>query len=127
MRASTPASSQARGIARYDASEHRHNRHTVLHVRHPDQPFGLKSGQSLPEVTIAYETYGELSSDRDNAVLVFHALTGSQHSAGYCESVPRDRRSMDLGVPDGLVGCIHRPWHRDAARRASRKSNERSA
>lgn len=51
-------------------------------------PFVLKSGESLPEVTVAYETYGELTPARDNAILVFHALTGSQHSAGYCPSVP---------------------------------------
>jgi homoserine O-acetyltransferase len=51
-------------------------------------PFVLESGESLPEVTLAYETYGELSDDADNAVLVFHALTGSQHAAGACESVP---------------------------------------
>lgn len=53
-----------------------------------DQPFLLKSGESLPEVTIAYETYGELSPDRDNAILVFHALTGSQHATGHSPSVP---------------------------------------
>ncbi|MCL1598621.1 MAG: homoserine O-acetyltransferase, partial [Actinomycetia bacterium] len=53
-----------------------------------NDPFMLKSGESLPEVTIAYETYGELTPGRDNAILVFHALTGSQHSAGYCPSVP---------------------------------------
>lgn len=43
----------------------------------------LRRGGELPSVTLAYETYGELSAERDNAVLVFHALTGSQHAAGY--------------------------------------------
>jgi len=54
----------------------------------PSDPFRLKSGGELQEVTIAYETYGELAPDRDNAVLVFHALTGSQHAAGFNPSVP---------------------------------------
>lgn len=54
----------------------------------PNEPFTLKSGESLPKVTLAYETYGELTPDRGNAVLVFHALTGSQHAAGYNQSVP---------------------------------------
>lgn len=41
----------------------------------------LDSGQTLPGVTIAYETYGELAADKGNAILVFHALTGDQHIA----------------------------------------------
>jgi homoserine O-acetyltransferase len=48
----------------------------------------LASGETLPEVTLAYEIYGELNRDRSNAVLVFHALTGSQHAAGFNRSVP---------------------------------------
>ena len=74
----------------------------------PSDPFVLKSGQSLSEVTLAYETYGELSPDRDNAVLVFHALTGSQHLAGTCDSVPGigDRWTTECqsGWWDGFVG-----------------------
>jgi homoserine O-acetyltransferase/O-succinyltransferase len=45
------------------------------------QPLALDSGQVLPGVQIAYETYGELSAAKDNAVLVFHATTGDQHLA----------------------------------------------
>ncbi len=41
----------------------------------------------MPEVTLAYETYGTLNADRSNAVLVFHALSGSQHAAGFTEKV----------------------------------------
>jgi homoserine O-acetyltransferase len=71
-------------------------------------PFVLKSGESLPEVTLAYETYGELSADADNAVLVFHALTGSQHAAGTCESVPgigdRWTTECQAGWWDAFIG-----------------------
>ena len=44
-------------------------------------PLPLDSGQVLPRVEIAYETYGELAADKSNAILVFHALTGDQHVA----------------------------------------------
>ena len=46
----------------------------------PD-PLPLDSGATLSPVTIAYEHYGELSPERDNAVLIFHALTGDQYVA----------------------------------------------
>ncbi|MCK5834098.1 MAG: homoserine O-acetyltransferase [Lentisphaeria bacterium] len=42
----------------------------------------LASGSTLSPVTIAYETYGELNSKKDNAILVIHALTGTAHCAG---------------------------------------------
>lgn len=48
-----------------------------------DKPMDLESGATLGPVNLAYETYGELSPNRDNAVLVFHALTGDSHVAGY--------------------------------------------
>ena len=42
----------------------------------------LESGESLPDVVLAYETWGRLSPERDNAVLVEHALTGDSHVVG---------------------------------------------
>lgn len=44
--------------------------------------FRFESGARLPFVRIAYETWGELSAKRDNAVLVLHALTGDSHAVG---------------------------------------------
>ncbi|MDP2654096.1 MAG: homoserine O-acetyltransferase [Candidatus Omnitrophota bacterium] len=43
----------------------------------------LKSGVNLGPVTLAYETYGRLNADKSNAILVFHALTGDAHAAGW--------------------------------------------
>ncbi|KTR24944.1 MULTISPECIES: homoserine O-acetyltransferase MetX [Curtobacterium] len=39
-------------------------------------------GGRLPSVRVAYETWGTPNAARDNAVLVFHALTGDSHVAG---------------------------------------------
>ena len=47
-----------------------------------DRRFFLEGGGSLRDVTIAYETWGELDADGSNAVLVCHALTGDAHAAG---------------------------------------------
>ena len=48
-----------------------------------DQSLTLDCGHTLPEFTLAYETYGELNAERSNAVLICHALSGDQHAAGY--------------------------------------------
>ena len=47
-----------------------------------DRPVRLEVGDQLPEVTVAYETWGRLNARRDNAVLVLHALTGDSHVVG---------------------------------------------
>ena len=46
------------------------------------RPFALEWGGRLPEVRVAYETWGELNLQASNAVLVCHALTGDSHAAG---------------------------------------------
>ncbi|SFG99586.1 homoserine O-acetyltransferase [Halopelagius inordinatus] len=43
--------------------------------------FDFECGEEIPNLRVAYESYGEF--DGDNAVLVCHALTGSQNVAGY--------------------------------------------
>ena len=55
--------------------------------------FAFASGDSVDDLTVAYETYGEFAGD--NAVLVCHALTGSQHVAD---------------SPDGTAGQGHGWW-----------------
>ncbi|MDR1534644.1 MAG: homoserine O-acetyltransferase [Planctomycetota bacterium] len=61
---------------------------TPRHIRlaSREAPFPLEAGTSLPEVEVEYETYGELSAGRDNAVLVTHALSGDAHAAGWDRS-----------------------------------------
>jgi homoserine O-acetyltransferase len=42
----------------------------------------LERGDELPQVRIAYETFGTLNATGDNAVLILHALTGDSHVVG---------------------------------------------
>ena len=52
-------------------------------IRFPaDQPLQLDSGASLPNLEIAYKTYGTLNAEKTNAILVCHALTLDQYVTG---------------------------------------------
>ncbi len=73
-----------------------------------EAPFVTADGGCLPGVTLAYETYGRLNEDRSNAILLFHALSGSQHAAGINKSVPglegRWTEEVHVGWWDGFIG-----------------------
>ncbi|MBU0961307.1 MAG: homoserine O-acetyltransferase [Proteobacteria bacterium] len=66
----------------------------------PDQML-LESGARLGPVTIAYETYGQMSADRDNVILITHAFSGDSHVAGYLAD---DKEDAKPGWWDSLVG-----------------------
>lgn len=63
-----------------------------------DRPILLDCGKILDNITIAYETYGKLNENKDNAILVLHALTGDAHAAGYHEN------KKNLGWWDNMIG-----------------------
>src|SRR5262245_26573330 len=80
-------------------------------------PLKLDCGRTLAPVRIAYETYGTLSPERDNAILVCHALSGDAHAAGFSKTPPQastrdgfaaeDRdgtANRGLGWWDGMIG-----------------------
>jgi homoserine O-acetyltransferase len=81
------------------------------------EPILLDCGRELHPIRIAYETYGVLSPERDNVILVCHALSGDAHAAGFSEASTdestRDGFAADdrdgtagkgLGWWDGMIG-----------------------
>jgi homoserine O-acetyltransferase/O-succinyltransferase len=82
--------------------------------------FRTEGGRELPGFRLAYETWGELSPARDNAVLVLHALTGDSHvrgpagpghaTAGWWEDIVGPGAAIDTDrwfvvAPNMLGGC----------------------
>ena len=59
----------------------------------------LESGVVLDDVRIAFQRWGELSEDRDNVVVVLHALTGDSHITG-----PAGPGHPTPGWWDGVAG-----------------------
>lgn len=81
------------------------------------EPLALDCGRALYPLRIAYETYGTLAQDRDNVVLVCHALSGDAHAAGFARepagtstrdgfrAEERDAgHGLGLGWWDGMIG-----------------------
>ena len=62
-------------------------------------PIKLSCGMTLDNFELIYETYGKLNKNKDNAVLVCHALTGNQHVAGR-----HKKTDKHPGWWDSLVG-----------------------
>ena len=80
----------------------------------------LESGRSLSSVTVAFESWGTLNAQRDNAILVLHALTGDAHASsdptlegdrpGWWEGIigpgaPIDTERFFVVCPNALGGC----------------------
>jgi homoserine O-acetyltransferase len=65
----------------------------------PPHELTLATGARLGPIRVAYETYGQLSAERDNAIFVCHALTGDAHVAGLHSATSRKP-----GWWDELVG-----------------------
>jgi homoserine O-acetyltransferase/O-succinyltransferase len=63
-------------------------------------PLTLESGVVLDDVRIAVQRWGELSPERDNVVVVLHALTGDSHVTG-----PTGPDHPTPGWWDGVAGA----------------------
>ncbi|MFI3278387.1 MAG: homoserine O-acetyltransferase [Rikenellaceae bacterium] len=89
----------------------------ILYYKHPD-PFVLESGEVLPELTIAYTTYGTLSKTHNNVVWVCHALTANSDVREWWPHTVESGAILDpeehfvvcaniLGSPYGTTAPLH--------------------
>ena len=94
------------------------------------EPFQLETGHTLPELKIAYHTYGELNAAHDNVVWVCHALTANSDVADWWPHTIETGKFLDparhfvvcaniLGSHYGTTGPLHTnpqtgtPYYRD--------------
>lgn len=94
------------------------------------RPFTLESGATLPELTIAYHTYGTLDASGGNVVWVCHALTANSEVADWWPHTIEEGKFLDpadrfivcaniLGSHYGTTGPLHvdpasgRPYYGD--------------
>ena len=93
-------------------------------------PFELETGHTLPELRIAYHTYGTLNAAKDNVAWVCHALTANSDVADWWPHTVETGRFLDparhfvvcaniIGSHYGTTGPLHvnpatgRPWYKD--------------
>lgn len=93
-------------------------------------PFELETGHTLPELRIAYHTYGTMNAAKDNVVWVCHALTANSNVADWWPHTVEAGRFLDparyfvvcaniIGSHYGTTGPLHvnpatgKPWYRD--------------
>ena len=63
-----------------------------------EQSLDLDCGKKLDNFSLIYETYGNLNQEKNNAILICHALSGDHHAAGY--------HSADDKKPGWWDSCI---------------------
>lgn len=70
----------------------------------------LENGETLPDITIAYQSWGTLSAAKDNAILINHAMTGWADVTGWWPSMvgpglPFDTDKYFILCPNVIGGC----------------------
>lgn len=73
-------------------------------------PFKMESGDELPELEVAYQTFGTLNAQKNNAVLVLHAFSGDSNAAAWWKTMvgpklPIDTEKYFVVCSNVLGGC----------------------
>ncbi|WP_205504468.1 homoserine O-acetyltransferase MetX [Rufibacter psychrotolerans] len=66
-----------------------------MHYFQYNQPFALEGGQSLPEITIAYHTFGQLNANKSNVVWICHALTANSDVLDWWNGLVGENKAFD--------------------------------
>lgn len=69
------------------------------------EPFTLENNQILPNVQIAYDTYGELNATKSNVIWVCHALTASSDAADWWKGLVGE--SCLINPSDYFIVCAN--------------------
>lgn len=70
---------------------------------HISEPLALDCGRTLSQFDLVYETYGHLNTEKSNAVLICHALSGDHHAAGYHSLDDKKPGWWDSAIGPGKV------------------------
>lgn len=75
-----------------------------------DNPLVTETGYEIPEPTVAYQTWGSLNRQRNNAVLVCHALTGNTKADEWFGGLFGEGKTLDperhfIICPNVLGSC----------------------
>lgn len=61
--------------------------------------FTTQGGETIPDVSVGWEAYGELNDARDNVILITHFFSGTSHAAGRYEA-----DGEPTGYWDAIIG-----------------------
>lgn len=68
---------------------------SALQIFHYPQEFSLECGQVLPEIQLAYHTFGTLNAAADNVVWICHALTGNSDVTDWWNGLVGEGKLLD--------------------------------
>jgi homoserine O-acetyltransferase/O-succinyltransferase len=68
---------------------------TTMKIYHDKRPFPLECGEILPDIDIAYHTYGTINAKKDNIIWVFHALSGNSDAADWWSGMIGEGKFFD--------------------------------